>query len=45
MIVQGTTRVFAILGDPVAHSLSPQIHNAALQALGIDGIYVPFHVT
>lgn len=45
MIVQGTTRVFAILGDPVAHSLSPQMHNAALQALGIDGIYVPFHVT
>lgn len=45
MIVQGTTRVFAILGDPVAHSLSPQMHNAALQARGIDGIYVPFHVT
>ena len=45
MIVQGTTTVFAILGDPVAHSLSPQMHNAALTALGIDGIYVPFHVT
>lgn len=45
MIVQGTTRVFAILGDPVAHSLSPLMHNAALTALAIDGIYVPFHVT
>lgn len=45
MIVQGTTRVFAILGDPVAHSLSPKMHNAALNALGIDAIYVPFHVT
>lgn len=45
MMVQGTTRVFAILGDPVAHSLSPRMHNAALTALGIDGIYVPFHVT
>ncbi|MBE0503968.1 MAG: shikimate dehydrogenase [Desulfuromonadales bacterium] len=45
MIVQGTTQVFAIFGDPVAHSLSPQMHNAALQALKIDGIYVPFHVT
>lgn len=45
MIVQGTTKVFAILGDPVAHSLSPQMHNAALTALGIDAIYVPFHVS
>ena len=44
MIVQGTTKVYAIFGDPVAHSLSPQMHNAALRALGIDGIYVPFHV-
>lgn len=45
MIVQGTTKVFAIFGDPVAHSLSPQMHNAALSILGFDGIYVPFHVT
>lgn len=45
MIVQGTTKVFAIFGDPVAHSLSPQMHNAALRSLGFDGIYVPFHVT
>lgn len=45
MIVQGTTKVFAILGDPVSHSLSPRMHNAALAALGIDGIYVPFHVS
>ncbi|PKN13736.1 MAG: shikimate dehydrogenase [Deltaproteobacteria bacterium HGW-Deltaproteobacteria-4] len=44
MIVQGTTKVFAILGDPVSHSLSPQLHNAALTAVGINGIYVPFHV-
>lgn len=44
MTVQGTTRVFAILGDPVAHSLSPLMHNAAFSALGIDAVYVPFHV-
>lgn len=44
MIVHGTTKVYAILGDPVAHSLSPKMHNAALSALGIDGIYVPFQV-
>jgi shikimate dehydrogenase len=34
------TRLFALLGDPVAHSLSPRIHNAALRHFGIDAIYV-----
>ena len=34
------TRVFALLGDPVAHSLSPTFQNAALRALGLDGVYV-----
>lgn len=34
------TRVFAILGKPVAHSLSPAIQNAALRAAGLDGRYV-----
>ncbi len=36
----GGTRVFAILGNPVAHSLSPAIQNAALRAAGFDGRYV-----
>lgn len=35
-----TTRVFALLGDPVAHSLSPTFQNAAIRAAGIDAIYV-----
>lgn len=43
--VRGTTRVYGILGDPVAHSLSPAMQSAALAAAGIDGIYVPFPVT
>ncbi|HET8654708.1 MAG TPA: shikimate dehydrogenase [Longimicrobiaceae bacterium] len=34
------TRVFALLGDPVAHSLSPLFQNAALRAADLDGIYV-----
>ena len=42
--VSGTTRVYGILGDPVAHSLSPAMQNAALAALGIDAVYVPFAV-
>lgn len=34
------TRVIALLGDPVAHSLSPRLQNAAFQAAGVDGVYV-----
>jgi shikimate dehydrogenase len=34
------TRVFALLGDPVDHSLSPRIHNAAIAAAGLDAVYV-----
>ena len=40
MIISGRTRLFVLLGDPVAHSLSPRLHNAANQAAGVDGIYV-----
>lgn len=40
----GKTRVLGVFGHPVAHSLSPIIQNAAIEALGIDYIYVPFHV-
>lgn len=35
------TRVFALLGDPVHHSLSPAMHNAAFRVLGLDAVYVP----
>jgi 3-dehydroquinate dehydratase / shikimate dehydrogenase len=38
------TEVFGVIGDPVAHSLSPVIHNTALQQLGINGVYLPFRV-
>jgi 3-dehydroquinate dehydratase/shikimate dehydrogenase len=38
------TRVFGVIGDPVAHSLSPLIHNAAFRELGLDCVYVPFRV-
>jgi shikimate dehydrogenase len=34
-------RVFAILGDPVLHSLSPAMYNAAFRALGLSAVYVP----
>ena|SRR5688572_22690575 len=34
------TRLFALLGDPVAHSLSPVFHNAAIRHVGCDALYV-----
>ncbi len=40
-MISGRTRVFAILGDPVVHSLSPAMHNAAFHALGLEAVYVP----
>lgn len=44
MTIRGTTGILGIFGDPVAHSLSPAMQNAALRSCGIDAVYVPFHV-
>lgn len=38
------TRVFGVVGSPVAHSLSPAIHNDAFEHLDFDGVYVPLPV-
>jgi shikimate dehydrogenase len=38
--VTSSTRLFALLGDPVAHSLSPVVQNAAFGAADVDGVYV-----
>ena len=43
--VQGKTHVVGIIGDPVRHSLSPIMQNAAFAASNLDYIYVPFAVT
>ncbi|HEY8573579.1 shikimate dehydrogenase [Phenylobacterium sp.] len=40
--ITGATIVAGVAGSPVTHSLSPLIHNAWLDAAGIDGVYVPF---
>ncbi len=42
--VDGATRTVGVIGWPVAHSLSPAIHNAAFRALGLDWVYVPLPV-
>jgi shikimate dehydrogenase len=38
-IITARTRVFALVGDPIVHSLSPVIQNAGMQELGLDGVY------
>jgi shikimate dehydrogenase len=42
--ITASTQVCAIIKDPVEHSLSPQIHNAAFQSLNLDMVYTAFHV-
>ncbi|MEC0091814.1 shikimate dehydrogenase [Paenibacillus macquariensis] len=42
---QNKRMLLAVIGDPIAHSKSPVMHNAALEALGIEGEYFPLHVS
>lgn len=39
------TRIYGVIGNPISHSLSPQLHNAGFRARGIDAVLLPFHVT
>jgi len=43
-VISAATRVAGVIGDPVRHSLSPRLHNAAYRALGLDWVYVAFEV-
>ncbi|MHB8059266.1 MAG: shikimate dehydrogenase family protein [Gaiellaceae bacterium] len=43
-MIAGSTRLVGLIGDPVAHSLSPRMQNAAFEACGLDWAYVPLHV-
>ena len=44
MNVTGYTHLAAIIGDPVRHSLSPVMHNAAFAAAGLDWLFVALPV-
>jgi shikimate dehydrogenase len=44
MTISGKTRLCAIIGDPVDHSLSPSMHNAAFKELGLNLVYLAFTV-
>jgi shikimate dehydrogenase len=43
-LITGAAMVAGVVGDPVAHSLSPRIHGAWIEALGLDAAYVPLTV-
>jgi shikimate dehydrogenase len=43
-VISGETRLVGLLGDPVSHSLSPRMQNAAFAARGLDWVYVPLPV-
>ena len=42
--ISGATRVAGVVGRPITHSLSPLLHNAWLEAAGLDGVYVALEI-
>ncbi|MCA9269118.1 MAG: type I 3-dehydroquinate dehydratase, partial [Planctomycetales bacterium] len=42
--INADTEVFGVIADPIGHSLSPMIHNAAFRHFGMNKVYVPFRV-
>ena len=43
-LISGQTIICGIIGDPIEHTMSPAMHNAAFKALGLDYVYIPFKV-
>lgn len=44
MPINGATEIYGIMGNPVRHSMSPAMHNAAFAHAGLNKVYVPFPV-
>jgi len=44
MVISGKTRVCGVIGDPIAHTLSPTIHSAAFNHLKLDFVFLAFRV-
>ena len=42
--IDGNTKIVGVFGDPVEHTLSPLMHNAAFRYLKLNYIYVPFRI-
>ena len=43
-LITGTTKLLGVIGDPIEHSLSPVMHNAAIASLGINYVYLPLPI-
>ena len=43
-MITGKTKLLGVIGDPVEHSLSPAMHNAAIASLDLDYVYLPFPI-
>ncbi len=44
-VIRGTTLLAGVVGNPLDHTLSPAMHNAAYEHLGLDWVYVPLQVS
>jgi shikimate dehydrogenase len=44
MIIGGSTAVYGVIGDPIEHTMSPLMQNRAIEAMGLDAVYLPFRV-
>ena len=42
--ITGKTKICGLIGDPIEHTMSPAMHNAAFQKVGLDYLYIPFRV-
>jgi shikimate dehydrogenase len=45
MNISGRTKICALIGDPVEHTMSPAMHNAAFKKTGLDYLYIPLRVS
>lgn len=42
--INAETEIYGVIGDPIGHSLSPLIHNAAFRHMGMNRLYLPFRI-